>query len=407
MTLLTADPVLRLPEKIRSFLQVLEESGFEVWAVGGSVRDLLRGEMPKDWDFTTNAAPRDIEAAFLSHGYPAVPTGGGYGTVTVRFEGQPMEVTPYRVDGSSLDHRHPEEVRLARSLEEDLCRRDFTINGMACSREGRVVDLFGGLSDLHAGVLRPIGAGERRFFEDALRILRGFRFSAQLGFRMTGGALDAAEACGEYLRQVSAERIWGELKKMLAAEPAEPLSQMGARGILHWILPAYSGKVREGIRRVSGLNLGPQERVTLRLAILFAQMPFPQAEERLERLRLEGRVRESVLRLLRARELPFPTGQAELKRRMDRQTPEGLLRWLYFQECRGFSGCRVLRRECRQILDNGECWSVRMLAIGGRELAARGLRGAEIGHTLALLLEEVRTGRVENQAEELIRFLEK
>ena len=163
-----------LPKSVQIVLRRLEEDGQEAWCVGGCVRDSLLGRTPEDWDVTTSALPEQIMELF---GAQARPTGLQHGTVSVTLEGETVEVTTFRVDGTYHDHRRPDQVTFTRSLEEDLCRRDFTINAMALNLRGELRDPFCGQSDLAAGVLRCVGEPERRFEEDALRILRGMRFA--------------------------------------------------------------------------------------------------------------------------------------------------------------------------------------------------------------------------------------
>lgn len=169
---------MNLPEGAREIIDTLEKAGFEAYAVGGCVRDSLMGRIPDDWDITTSAMPEQVKALFRR----TVDTGIRHGTVTVLVNGDGYEVTTYRIDGDYEDGRHPKEVSFTRNLQEDLLRRDFTINAMAYSPLKGLVDIFGGLKDLEAGIIRCVGNPMARFGEDALRILRAVRFSAQLGF---------------------------------------------------------------------------------------------------------------------------------------------------------------------------------------------------------------------------------
>ena len=179
---------IAVPESIRRLMAVMEAAGFEACAVGGCVRDSLLGNMPNDWDMCTSAFPEETMELFER----TIPTGVKHGTVTVIWEGEPIELTTYRVDGSYTDFRRPDEVTFTRTLEEDLSRRDFTVNAMACRSDGEVIDLFGGQEDLAKGMIRCVGDPMRRFREDALRILRGLRFAARLGFSLEAGTAEAA-----------------------------------------------------------------------------------------------------------------------------------------------------------------------------------------------------------------------
>lgn len=206
-----------IPSYVRTCLNTLRGAGFSAYPVGGCVRDTLLGRVPGDWDVTTSALPEEVMALFAK----TVPTGVRHGTVTVLLEGQAMEVTAFRAEEGYSDGRHPDRVRLGVSLEEDLARRDFTVNAMAFAPDGSVIDLFGGREDLDAGLLRTVGEPERRFREDALRILRGVRFAAQLGFEPEPATAAAMEREAGRLACVSAERIVTELEKTLLSPRPE------------------------------------------------------------------------------------------------------------------------------------------------------------------------------------------
>ena len=196
--------MLSIPPYVTTVLTQLKKNGHTAYIVGGSLRDLLLGKEPHDWDVTTSARPEQTLAAF--EGFPTIPTGLKHGTVTVLIDHIPIEITTYRVDGTYTDARRPDSVTFTDRLSEDLARRDFTVNAIAYSPEGGLVDLYSGQADLQAGILRAVGEPTRRFTEDALRILRGFRFSAQLDFAIEPQTLAAMHECREGLRKISAER---------------------------------------------------------------------------------------------------------------------------------------------------------------------------------------------------------
>lgn len=222
-----------LPEKVQTIINRLSACGFEAYAVGGCVRDTLLGRTPDDWDLTTNAKPLEIKSVF-SH---TVDTGIAHGTVTVLIDREPFEVTTYRTDGEYLDHRHPASVVFVPDLREDLSRRDFTINAMAYNDETGLVDLFGGEEDLEKHVIRCVGEPAKRFCEDALRMLRALRFSAQLGFAMDPATEDAIRTLNSTIREVSKERIQTELVKLLLSDHPERLKSAKETGLLSYFLP--------------------------------------------------------------------------------------------------------------------------------------------------------------------------
>lgn len=211
----------RLPKKVEYILSTLENAGFSADIVGGSVRDLLLGKTPDDYDITTSATPEQIKAVFANH--RTVDTGIKHGTVSLILEGRQYEITTYRIDGEYRDSRHPEQVFFTKRIEEDLARRDFTVNAMAYSPLRGLLDPFGGVEDLNNKIIRAVGDAPTRFDEDALRILRGIRFSSVLGFEIDESTSVAIHNKAPLLKNVSVERIFVELKKMLCADYAYQL----------------------------------------------------------------------------------------------------------------------------------------------------------------------------------------
>ena len=227
--------VIKLPQEVRTILHTLQRAGYEAYAVGGCVRDSLLGRTPEDWDITTQAKPEETKALFSR----TIDTGIQHGTVTVMMHGRGYEVTTYRVDGEYEDGRHPKEVAFTAELKEDLRRRDFTINAMAYNEEQGLVDAFGGKEDLKAGIIRCVGDPDERFTEDALRIMRAVRFSAQLGFVIEERTKSAIRGHASRLSQVSAERIQVELTKLLVSPHPQFLRTAWESGITAQILPEF------------------------------------------------------------------------------------------------------------------------------------------------------------------------
>ena len=232
---------IELPEDVRTILAKLETEGYEAYAVGGCVRDSILGRKPGDWDITTSARPESIKALFRR----TVDTGIEHGTVTVLMGSRSYEVTTYRIDGEYADLRHPKEVLFTASLEEDLKRRDFTINAMAYNESTGLVDLFDGMSDLNNRVIRAVGKPEERFGEDALRILRAFRFSAQLDFEVEEKTREAAKKLAANLSMISAERIREELTKLLVSDHPEKIEELYDNKITDVILPELNRCMEE------------------------------------------------------------------------------------------------------------------------------------------------------------------
>lgn len=224
---------IQLPEKVQFIISRLEQAGYEAYAVGGCVRDSLLGRQPHDWDVTTSAKPMQVKEAFRH----TIDTGIQHGTVTVMLDHEGFEVTTYRIDGEYEDSRHPKEVTFTVNLVEDLKRRDFTINAMAYNDRSGIVDAFGGVEDLDYGIIRCVGEAAERFGEDALRILRAVRFSAQLGFTIADGTKAAAKALAPNLNHISAERIQAELVKLLVSAHPDYMRDAYALGITKAVLP--------------------------------------------------------------------------------------------------------------------------------------------------------------------------
>ena len=224
-----------VPKQVLFIIDRLQEHGYEAYAVGGCVRDMLLGREPHDWDITTSAKPEQVKAVFKR----TIDTGIQHGTVTVMVDHIGFEVTTYRIDGEYLDGRHPKEVVFTPELREDLKRRDFTINAMAYNPNEGIIDLFGGKDDLEAGIIRCVGRAEDRFHEDVLRIMRAVRFAAQLGFEIEEETWNAIIRVAPDLKKISAERIQAELTKLLLSPNPGHFRKLYESGITAVILPEF------------------------------------------------------------------------------------------------------------------------------------------------------------------------
>lgn len=226
---------IAIPEKAQYIMHTIEQAGFEAYAVGGCVRDSLLGREPEDWDITTSARPEQVKALFPR----TIDTGIQHGTVTVMLDKEGFEVTTYRIDGKYEDNRHPSEVIFTPNLREDLRRRDFTVNAMAYNEKNGLTDLYGGLEDMEKGVIRCVGNAGERFGEDALRIMRAIRFSAQLGYTIDDGTKDAIRELAPTLSMISAERIQTELIKLLVSPHPDYLRDAYELGVTKVFLPEF------------------------------------------------------------------------------------------------------------------------------------------------------------------------
>lgn len=376
---------MALPKGAMELLGRLRAAGHEGWAVGGCVRDALLGLEPKDYDLCTDATPERMRAAF--DGLRVIETGIAHGTLTVIADGAPYEVTTYRVDGAYTDHRRPDSVEFVREVERDLKRRDFTVNAMAYSPEAGLLDCFGGREDLRNGVIRCVGEAGERFDEDALRILRALRFAAVYGFDVEERTARAARERKASLGLVARERVTGEMSKLLCGRAA---ARIGCE----------FGEVIEaalGARlHARGLDGVPAE-LPLRLAHV---MQDTDAEAALAALRLDRATERAVRELIAARDRVCPQGDVEwrhLLHELGQERAMQLARWKGWP----LAGARA-------VLMRGDCWSLRQLAVTGRDLTEMGMEpGRQVGGALEALLEAVMDGRAENDREALLVYAKK
>ena len=392
---------ITMPERVSYIIQKLEEAGHEAYAVGGCVRDSMLGREPQDWDITTSALPEETKAIFSR----TVDTGIKHGTVTAMFGKEGYEITTYRVDGKYSDSRHPDSVEFTRSLEEDLKRRDFTINAMACNSDG-LVDMFGGKDDLENGLIRCVGVPEARFGEDALRILRAVRFSAQLGFDIDPATLEAARKLAPTLANISAERIHSELHKLLMSDWPDRLVLLHELGIDRVILPelertAKSGRMNELCARLAG---APYD-TAVRWALLL--LYTGSASEIMHRLKFDNQTIYTVKALLRFRQVPVtvldPAGMRRLMSDSGRELMEPLFAFIGAADPDlDLTGARRL---CRSIIDAGDCTDIKSLAVNGHDLMQAGIpAGKSVGETLERLLSAVLADPSLNTPEKLLEL---
>jgi len=367
----------------RNCCETLWRAGFEAYPVGGCVRDLLLGRTPGDWDVTTNALPEQVMAVF-DH---TAPTGIKHGTVTVIIDGAAIEVTTFRTEGEYSDGRHPDGVRFDATLEQDLARRDFTINAMALARDGSLVDPFGGQADLKAEIIRCVGEPGRRFAEDALRMLRAVRFGAQLGFAIEQNTLEALKQNASKAKLLACERVRVEVEKTLCSTRPERVGDLFELGLME----AWSETRPTGTEGLAALPAVP----LLRWAALCACLNVGDVEAFLRGLKLDGTT-------IRA----CGSGWALYQKAV----PETDEEWRRALVCHGENGCRAaaaMAGECalrrlETVLAQHPCVRVEQLAITGGELAELGLSGPEIGRMQRRLLTLVAEHPAANTRERLL-----
>lgn len=436
---------INIPENIAAVLDKLQAAGFEAYIVGGCVRDSLMGACPHDFDVTTSALPEETECVF--EGFRVIETGLKHGTVTVLSDGEPVEITTFRVDGEYRDCRHPESVSFSRRIEEDLSRRDFTINGMAYNPRLGFVDLFGGREDIRRGVIRCIGKPEKRFGEDALRILRALRFAAVLDFSIEENTARAVRELRGTLRQVSAERIFAELKKLLCGRAAERLL-LEFPEVFFEIIPELSAQLGyEQGSRFHTLTLwehtaravgSAQADEVLRLAMLFHDIAKPKrrtvdengeshyyghpdesaemADAILRRLKCDNATRERVCRIVKYHEIPVELSARYIRRALSKHGMEGfcdiMLAHIADDSAKSAAAAERIPRARAAILKAEEimaarpCLSVRELCVNGSDLLGIVPPSPRLGRLLTALADEVIDGRLQNDRELLLKRAE-
>lgn len=439
---------IKVPRKAAHIIDVITAAGFEAYAVGGCVRDSILGREPQDWDITTSASPEQVKALFPR----TIDTGLQHGTVTVMLEREGFEVTTYRIDGEYEDSRHPREVKFTRNLEEDLKRRDLTINAMAYNDERGLVDIFGGLKDIKKGIIRCVGNPAERFREDALRILRAIRFSAQLGYTIEQETLEAVSALAPTLSRISAERIQAELIKLLTSPNPDYLRIAYRAGVTKVFLPELDRAMETpqnhphhcysvGEHILHSLTETPPDKV-LRLAMLFHDMGKPDtmtvdeqgithfyghprvseeiAREIMHRLKFDNDTLRRVCKLVLYHDYGNST-EPDLKivRRAVNKIGEDAFPML-FQVKRAdiMAQSDYLRKEKLERLDRWQslyeqicrekqCVSLKGLAVTGKDLIAAGIKpGRGLGKILDGLLEYVLEHPEANTREQLLEKAE-
>lgn len=402
---------IALPKDVKHIIGVLMENGYEAYAVGGCVRDSILGRVPGDWDITTSALPMQVKGLFRR----TVDTGIQHGTVTVMLGRNGYEVTTYRIDGKYEDSRHPESVEFTPKLEEDLKRRDFTINAMAYNDEHGIVDIFDGVGDLQRKIIRCVGNAHDRFDEDALRILRAVRFSAQLGFGIEENTARAAKELAVNLKKISSERIHTEFNKMLKSPHPDYFSVADAIGIMGIVLPEYHVMSAEDKAFVGALAKECACQLPERYAaMLFMSGGYSEegaadtAKRVLKRLKLDNDTINTASMLLRFGMLEITDDEPRIRHIIYETGDKNILRILDFrtayEKCIGndIADVRRMYDICNMIFERGDCVSLKNLAITGKELIAMGVpAGRQMGEILNSLLMLVLDNPQLNDREQL------
>lgn len=396
---------IQVPEAAKGIIEQLNANGFEAYVVGGCVRDSLLGRLPKDWDITTSAKPEEVKEIFKR----TVDTGIQHGTVTVLIDHEGYEVTTYRIDGDYEDGRHPKSVTFTGSLLEDLKRRDFTINAMAYSDREGLVDAFDGEKDLENRIIRCVGNALDRFNEDALRILRAIRFSAQLGFDMEEETRCAISRIAPNMEKVSKERIQVELTKLLLSDYPERLAKVYENGIGPYISRHFeeAGRRLFEIEKIGELPLKKHMRWSG-----FLRMEKPQdAVQILKELKLDNETIYQTKTLVSLWKTEIPLNKPAIRQMMSSLSSELYEDLLCFQKVffqEPFkTRLAVVEQYSEEIIAAGDCIRLKDMAVTGRELIDAGMKpGPEIGAVLNRLFEDVLKDPERNNRESLMKSAE-
>lgn len=446
---------LQIPEKVKIIIKTLNIHGYEAYAVGGCVRDALLGREPKDWDITTSAKPEQVKEIFQR----TIDTGIQHGTVTVMLEKEGFEVTTYRIDGKYEDNRHPESVEFTSNLLEDLKRRDFTINAMAYNEEKGVIDAFEGIHDLEQGVIRCVGNPIERFEEDALRMLRAIRFSGQLGFVIEENTKKAIEKKADTISKISAERIREELDKLLVSPHPEKIKDAYKMGITKVVLPQldvmfetnqdnphhcynvgdHCVKALQEMQKEANAQQ-VEEKVYHALCwtallhdiakpetkkidengighfIMHPEIGAKRTEEVLKRLRFDNDTIEMVRHLTRWHDYHFSLKRTSMRRAIHKIGSQWMPYLFMMQRADRKAQSEYQQEEkiehikraellYEEVKNAGECTSLKMLKINGRDLLNLGYEpGKKIGDALNSLLEAVLENPELNEKEILLEI---
>lgn len=382
-----------LPVVVRKIINRLEKAGFEAYAVGGCVRDSIMNRTPNDWDICTSAVPSEIKKVFPK----TIDTGIEHGTVTVLMGGEdticdgekPYELTTYRIDGNYIDGRHPEHVEFTPSLHEDMARRDFTINAMAYNEISGLVDDFGGIEDIKRGLIRAVGDPYKRFSEDALRMLRALRFSAELGFDIEDRTFEAIRDLGENLKNVSKERILVELTKLIMSNNPGKIHRVFDLELDKYICKEFS-LIGENIDKTNLIPPVLPKKAYIRWGVLLRNS-YENANDIFRSLKMDNDTRKKATLIAELFNKDIPKNHYEVRKWLSILGEELFFDFFKAAVCFGIKD-DITKAVIigKSIVDNGDCISLKDLKVQGRDLIEQGMSpGPEIGIVLNEMFEDV------------------
>ncbi len=380
--------MIKFPEDVIHILETLHGNGCSAFAVGGCVRDHLLGLKPKDYDITTDASAQKVKEIFS--GQHLIDTGLKHGTVTLRLNHQNYEITTFRTDGEYPDHRHPQTVSFSSSIEDDLSRRDFTINAMAYSPFEGLIDLHGGRQDLKDGIIRTVGDPLKRFDEDALRILRALRFASRYQFRIEKSTSEAIHEKKDLLKLISRERILAEIREILLNEGVDELLEE-YRDVFRVFMPS--------LKELHPLNSHAKD-LSLRLAVLFTGLSERQIRKTMNDLHCEKKLLQQLILLHRYQYTPIVNANIYLKKRILPYLDEHQFDLLAdLQQLKD----QKLIEKVHRLYAHG-IYRLSDLAISGSDLLSLGYSGPQVGRMLESVLAAVVENRLQNERETLMGY---
>ena len=396
--------IIDLPKNVENIIERLKEHGFEGFAVGGCVRDSLLKKTPTDWDITTDALPVDMKKIFKK----TFDTGIAHGTVTVLMDGVGYELTTYRIDGNYSDGRHPDSVSFSKSLSEDLCRRDFTINAMAYSHNKGIVDLFGGRKDLQNGIIRAVGDAKKRFDEDALRMLRAVRFASQLGFKIDDDTFEAIKEKAKLLSKVSKERIFVELNKSLCGDFAQNIKMVYTSGLYRYIGKEFA-KLDKSIYDFYPRKFHNKKHMYW-AAFLESIENVEAVKKILFELKSDNATRNNTYLLVKELKNPLPSSDEDIRWSLHRIGADLFCDYIEILKSDKknvdiLDKIDTIENRYSLILKENHAYEISMLDITGKDLMDLGIsKGPKIGEVLEFLLKKVIENPLNNEKSSLLRL---
>ena len=371
------------PKYVRQILVTLQSHGHQAFLVGGSVRDMLLGKFPLDWDISTSALPSQVMEIFPD----SEPTGIKHGTVTVKINSRSAEVTTFRSEGSYTDHRHPDMVSFVGDLTTDLSRRDFTMNAIAFSPDGLMADPFNGCGDIEKKLIRAVGLPQLRFQEDALRMFRAVRFSARLGFQIEEETLEAIKLKAPLAKDIAAERVRDEIEKILQSNRPEEFFKLIEYGLMDSYLVNRPLSISDG----GALSKLPRKRVLYRWTCLCTILEhfgcIQSVENFLTALKMDKRRIRSCRDAAYILSEPIPEDSFQWKKLLNKFGVEAVTIAAALGDV--LKQDQHYTKKLKAVLKSGECFSLKHLAVSGDDLIAIGLSGRELGEMLLFLLDYV------------------